>query len=175
MVDLATGRAASGAKLRIAEKQRQSLIGQACRVISEISDVKPSWFRPGSERVKGSHLLAVLANGKPISGLYYRVKKDEVTGKRYVSFYHASAPDKTIKELFVQARRQTPGRSLFSWMLRSIGKGAILIPIGCTSKGRAFLYTLEHQRVLRQTSAGYRMEFVPTGKRVPKIKIRGRR
>jgi len=172
MVDLATGRAASGAKLRIAEDERQHLIEQACEIIHEISDVEPSWFKPGSEKAKGSHLLTVLANGEPISGLYYRVKKDEVTGKRYVSFHHASAQDKIVKGLFVKAKSQTPGRSLFSWMLRSIGKGAILFPIGSTPKGMDFLRKLERERVLKQTASGYREEFVPTGKKMPRLKIR---
>lgn len=172
MVDLATGRAASGAKLRISEKERENLIQQGCRVLKEhVADITPSWFKPGSKEAVDRRLLSVLANGKPISVLYYRTK-EEVSGKRYTSFHHANIADILTTSHYAKRYGQTPARWLFSWMLKSLGKNAILVSVNPTPHGRSFAQRLEKEGVLQQIATGYRNEFVPTGKKMPRLKIR---
>ncbi|MBN2066834.1 MAG: hypothetical protein JW744_00005 [Candidatus Diapherotrites archaeon] len=172
LVDMASWKSPNGKSLSFSGLGKRKLIKGACRVISSVMPVKPSWFKPGKAR-NDMRLLAVLANGKPMSVLYYRVK-GEASGKRYLWFHHANAAKSSTNLHYVRQKGESPARSLFRWMRRKDGKNSVLIA-RFTVPGARFMDKLERAGVLRQTATGDVREYVFTRKRMPRIKVKTRK
>ena len=160
LVDMVTWKTPGNRQFQADKKARSRLLRKACYLLEGVSPVKPKELQ-----VPGVHFLVVLANGQPVSALYYGRTRDRRTGRPKVDFYHANLAKRSVNFQFARKTGETPARALFRWMRTKVGGAAIVTSGSFTTEGKRFITKLVRDGVLRQFGRTPWRSFVFTGKR----------